>query len=558
MNDPSNNHTAPPPLTPGINWSASLGIYLDVRMPKILLLGSISGFPWVLIGSMVTLWLKDEGFSRSNIGLFGVIFTVYALNMLWAPVVDNLRIPLLSNRVGLRKSWILLMQVIIVIGICALSTLTPREDIQWIAIWAFVIALASATQDISIDATRIELIGELEVSKVGAGSAMATSGWWIGYGFGGGAALYFASLLQQQGFSNYWQLTYLLALVYILISVALLLLFVREPAHPKRNQHQSSDTKAMAQILFREASPGESKRHARRLIAGIILSSLLFTFIGFESLQPILLQHMDISRLNAASGIAHFLVIWLGFIVLATIFVALLTGFKSSSSPALATSTHTGSNAFTHLLAIYYMPVARFLQQHGTRVGFLLLAVIFFFKIGEAFLGRMSLVFYQEIGFDKQDIALYSKTLGTLTVCVFAVIGSVINAHYGLFRGLVVSAIAMASTNLLFAALAWWPEQWLFTIAVVTDQFTAAVSTVTFVAFISQLCDRSYTASQYAAFASIGNFSRTTLAASSGILVDGLNGNWPVFFVLTALMVIPSLALLFWIRKDIAPLLLGK
>ncbi|MEH6542367.1 MAG: MFS transporter [Porticoccaceae bacterium] len=561
-----NNITPPTRPTAGIDWLASLSIYLDVRMPKILLLGSISGFPWVLIGSMITLWLKDTGFSRSNIGLFGVIFTVYALNMLWAPVVDNLRIPLLSKWVGLRKSWILLMQVIIMIGICALSTLTPAEHIKWIAGWAFIIALASATQDISIDATRIELIGELEVSKIGAGSAMATSGWWIGYGFGGGAALYCANLLQQQGLANYWQTTYLLSLIYIAISILLLLLFVREPCHQNRAQHQSSDTEAMAALLFRQATRNESEKHTRRLIAGIVLSGLFFSFAGFEALQALLTQH-----LGTDNGLVQFLALWVAFMLVAALFVAAITQFRPKTSPASLPSqalpSHTlpfrieaGSarHKFAHVLAIYYMPVARFLQQHGSRVGLLLLAVIFFFKIGEAFLGRMSLVFYQEIGFDKQDIAIYSKALGTLTVCVFAVIGSVINAHYGLFRGLVLSAIAMAATNLLFAALAWWPEKWLFTIAVVGDQFTAAISTVAFVAFISQLCDRSYTASQYAAFASIGNFARTSLAASSGMLVDGLNGNWPVFFVLTAVMVIPSLILLFWLRKDIAPILAGK
>ena len=553
-----NNATPPTRPTDGIDWLASLSIYLDVRMPKILLLGSISGFPWVLIGSMITLWLKDTGFSRSNIGLFGVIFTVYALNMLWAPVVDNLRIPLLSKWVGLRKSWILLMQVIIMIGICALSTLTPTEHIKWIAGWAFIIALASATQDISIDATRIELIGELEVSKVGAGSAMATSGWWIGYGFGGGAALYCANLLQQQGLDNYWQTTYLLSLIYIVISILLLLVFVREPCDQNRAQHQSSDTEAMAELLFRQTAENESGKHTRRLIAGIVLSGLFFSFAGFEALQTPLTQH-----LGTDNGLIQFLALWLACMLVAALFVAAITQFRSKtpSSPLpqpFQIEPGSARHKFAHVLAIYYMPVARFLQQHGSRVGLLLLAVIFFFKIGEAFLGRMSLVFYQEIGFDKQDIAIYSKALGTLTVCVFAIIGSVINAHYGLFRGLVLSAIAMAATNLLFAALAWWPEKWLFTIAVVGDQFTAAISTVAFVAFISQLCDRSYTASQYAAFASIGNFARTSLAASSGMLVDGLNGNWPVFFVLTAVMVIPSLTLLFWLRKDIAPILAGK
>ena len=142
-------------------------------------------------------------------------------------------------------------------------------------------------------------------------------------------------------------------------------------------------------------------------------------------------------------------------------------------------------------------------------------------------------------------------------MCIFAVMGSFINARYGLFRGIVVGGIAMAATNLLFALLAHYPYQWLFTIAVVGDQFTTAVSTVAFVAFLSQLCDRRHTAAQYAAFASIGNLSRTTLAASSGALVDMLGGNWSWFFVITVMMVTPSLLILAAARKTLRPIMQG-
>jgi PAT family beta-lactamase induction signal transducer AmpG len=204
------------------------------------------------------------------------------------------------------------------------------------------------------------------------------------------------------------------------------------------------------------------------------------------------------------------------------------------------------------------MPVARFLETHGVRVGAIIIATIFLFKVGEAFLGRMSLVFYKEIGFSKSDIALYQKGFGTISVCFFSIIGSLINARYGLFRGIFLSGVAMASTNLLFAVLAAHPVKWLFTFAVVTDQFTTAISTVAFVAFISQLCDRTYTATQYAAFASLGNLSRTTLSAGSGVVVDALGGNWTLFFIITTLMVVPSLLLLIAVRKHLEPLMEGQ
>jgi len=217
-----------------------------------------------------------------------------------------------------------------------------------------------------------------------------------------------------------------------------------------------------------------------------------------------------------------------------------------------------GADAVARVYSIYYMPVARFLQTHGARVGVIIIATVLLFKVGEAFLGRMSLVFDKKIGFTKGDIALYQKGLGTVSVCVFSILGSLINARYGLYRGLLACGVAMASTNMLFALLAAHPVKWLFTFSVVTDQFTTAISTVAFVAFISQLCDRTYTATQYAAFASLGNLSRTTLAAGSGVVVDALGGNWTLFFVLTTVMVTPSHVLLLVVRKDLQPLTEGQ
>ena len=206
---------------------------------------------------------------------------------------------------------------------------------------------------------------------------------------------------------------------------------------------------------------------------------------------------------------------------------------------------------------LYVRPVAGFVSQYKLKLSLLLLAFIFFFKIGEAFLGRMSVVFYKEAGFSISDIGLISGGLGTITVCIFAIFGSAINARYGLFRGVLIGGIAMASTNILLACLAFYPERWLFAVAAVADQFTTSVSTVAFVAFLSQLCERRYAATQYAALASLGNLSRTTLAASSGLLVDALGGNWFLFFIITALMVLPSLAILVFNRARLAPVMSG-
>ena len=438
-----------------LSWRESLGMYRDIRMVRILLIGMMSGLPQVAILSMMTLWLQESGFSRTDIGLFGLVMVVYAVNVAWAPIVDAVRLPGLTRWLGHRRSWIVAMQAVIAVCLVALSQLEPSGQLEWIAIWAVVLAAAGATQDVSIDALRIEQFREDEPRKVGGGSAMATSGWWMGYGFGGGLALWLVELMQEAGDGRAWQHGYLSLIVVVGVLVGLFLWLVPEPDRPRRETTQT-----------------------------------------------------------AGRGL--------------------------------------------HLLKMYARPIQSFVVRYGVQLAVFLLLAIFLFKVGEAFLGRMSLVFYTEIGFSKSDIALYSKGYGALAITAFAVLGSLINARYGLLRGIILGGVAMALTNLLFALLAWYPSSGLFVAAVIADQFTTAISTVAFVAFLSQLCDRNWTATQYAALASLGTLSRTLLAAGSGILVDGLGGNWPLFFVITTLMVIPSLFLIAMNRRRLAPFMEGR
>jgi PAT family beta-lactamase induction signal transducer AmpG len=197
-------------------------------------------------------------------------------------------------------------------------------------------------------------------------------------------------------------------------------------------------------------------------------------------------------------------------------------------------------------------PFREFFQRNGVRLALSILLFIFLFKIGEAFLGRMSIVFYKEIGFSNTQIGTYSKLLNWWVTIIFAVIGGMVNMRYGIYRGLMVGGIAMAASNIMFAFMAMvGPNTALFAATVFVDGFTAAWSSVALVAFISLLCNQAFSASQYALMASLGVFGRTLLASSSGYIVDSLDGNWALFFILTALMVIPSLLFLRMIREPI-------
>ena len=444
--------------------SETFKVYYDRRMIKILLLGAISGFPWVIIGSSLSLWLKEDGLSRSTIGWAGLIFAVYAFNYLWAPIIDRVRIPWLTEKVGHRRGWIIAMQTLILFCLVCWSLINPTTNLALVISIGLIIAIASATQDITVDALRIEQIGENEGRSMQAGAAMAVVGWWTGYKLGGVVALNAAEVFQKAGFENYWQITFLV-LGIIIISCNIGLLFVNEPQPVNR---------------------AETQRQTDKMIEDKLGSSNILTKI-----------------------------------------VAWLTG------------TVIG-------------PVISFFKKNGFNIAIAILGFVFLFKIGEAFLGRMSVIFYKEIGFTKSDIALYSKGLGWVTTVIFTLIGGLFAIRSGVIKAMFVSGILMASTNLLFSLLAWTGKsELLFAIAVIFDDMAAAFATVAFVAFISMLVDRTYTATQYALLSSIGTAGRTTLAASSGALVDWLNGDWGIFFIITAVMVIPSLIFLYMIKDKL-------
>ena len=442
----------------------TFSVYFDRRMIKILLLGAISGFPWVIIGSSLSLWLKEDGLSRSTIGWAGLIFAVYAFNYLWAPIIDRVRIPWLTNKIGHRRGWIVLMQAIILICLVCWSLINPTANLALVISIGLIIAIASATQDITVDALRIEQIGEHEGKSMQAGAAMAVVGWWTGYKLGGVVALNAAEFFQEIGFENYWQITFLI-LGIIIIACNIGLMFINETLSTDRNSSQKLREKLIEQKLG---------------VSNIITKS----------------------------------VAWIAGTVVG--------------------------------------PVSSFFKKNGFNIALAILAFIFLFKIGEAFLGRMSVIFYKEIGFTKSDIALYSKGLGWITTVIFTLLGGLFAIRSGVIKAMFISGILMASTNLLFSVLAWsGKSELLFAIAVIFDDMAAAFATVAFVAFISMLVDRTYTATQYALLASIGTAGRTTLAASSGALVDWLNGDWGIFFILTAIMVIPSLIFLYMIKDKL-------
>ncbi|KAB0480441.1 AmpG family muropeptide MFS transporter [Vibrio chagasii] len=440
--------------TPSLSWMQTFRSYLDKRLLWVFMLGCSSGFPWVLIGSNMSGWLKDAGLTRAAIGYFGSVFAVYAINFLWAPLVDRVKLPVLHAILGQRRSWIFFCQSIVLAGTLLIAGVNPAENLAFTSMLALTIAIASATQDIAIDAFRIDTFPKSEASKLPQASAMAVVGWWTGYSLPGYLAFINADSIGWNG------VYYGMAGI-----VAILMLFTLLVGEPKTRR---------------------------------------------DSLQAE-------AELRHSKMVGNPVVVWL------TVTVA--------------------------------EPFIDFFKRSGFRVALTLILFVFLFKIGEAFLGRMSITFYKEVGFSNEQIGYYSKLIGWGLTMLFTLIGSMVNVKFGIVRGLMIGGIAMAASNLMFAWIAHvGPNEPLFLATLMVDNFTAAFSTVAFVSFLTMVTGQAFSATQYALLASLGNLGRTTLASFSGELVDYLN-DWSTFFILTALMVIPSLIMLYSLRHFFADLL---
>jgi len=430
-----------------MTWSQTVRSYLDKKLLWVFMLGCSSGFPWVLIGSNMSGWLKDAGLTRSAIGYFGSVFAVYAFNFLWAPLVDRVKLPLLHRLLGQRRSWIFLCQSLILIFTLFIAGVNPAVNIMLTSILALGIAISSATQDIAIDAYRIDTFPKSQSSKLPQAAAMSVIGWWTGYSLPG----YLAFI--------------------------------------------NADTIGWNGVYYG--------------MAGVVVILMLFTlFTGEPTTEREQLQEKAEQEYNQI----------------------------------------TGSRLLSWMSVTVIEPFWDFFKRNGVQIAITILLFVFLFKIGEAFLGRMSIVFYKEIGFSNEQIGYYSKLIGWGATIFFTLLGSVFNVKFGLVRGLMIGGLAMAGSNLMFAWIAkTGPNEHLFLATILVDNFTTAFSTVAFVSFLTMLTGTAFSATQYALLASLGNLGRTTLASFSGELVDFLN-DWSTFFIITALMVIPSLVMLYSMR----------
>lgn len=417
-------------------WLNSLKVYYNRKMLVMILLGFASGFPLLLVFGTLSLWLKDSAMPLAMIGLFSLVKTPYSFKWLWSPIIDQVRLPFFS-KLGRRRGWALFTQIWLLIAIWAMSVVDPAQAPITLAILAFLMVVASASQDIVLDAYRIESFGNREQ---GAGVAVFVLGYRMGALFSGAGALFLASVMSWGD-------------VYKIMSVGAIV--------------------GMVTILC-SSEPAKSKKVKAKKYKGN----------------------------------------WR----------VRLTKFMERA---------------------VYNPFNDFIKRPNW---LLVLLFVFLYRMSDAYMGPMAYPFYDDMGFTKVEIASVTKIFGVIATVIGTLIGGLVVSRMGIVKALMFCGILQGLSNLIFVAQAYaGHDTAMLMVTISVENISGGMGTAAFVAYLSSLCNISYTATQYAILSSLMSLARDVFAATSGFLAMAVS--WPVFFVITTLMAVPGLALLFVLTK---------
>ncbi len=421
----------------------TFAVYLQRRVLIVMFLGFSSGLPLALSGSTLLVWMREAGVDLGTIGLFALVGTPYTIKFLWAPLIDALDVPLLSRRLGRRRGWLLLSQFLLIAAIVLLGACDPAVSPLFVAVGALLVATASATQDIVVDAFRVESLDE---SEQAAGMASYVAAYRIGMLASTAGALFLVSALQGSGLSYHgaWTAGYALMAALVLIGVATTLI-ATEP----------------------EKSKAANAAHARE-----------------NTLQRV---------------------------------------------------TEAAVGAFSEFL---------------TRdMAFVALAFVILFKFTDALSGAMTAPFVIDLGFSRNEYAAIIKGVGLAATLIGGFAGGFLARACSLPMSLLVGGLLQGVANLAFSwqAVLGHDIAWL-TVAIISENFTSAIGTVVFVAYLSALCRNPlHTATQYALLTALAAVGRTYLSSGAGFIAAA--AGWAWFFVVCAFAGLPALILLAWLQK---------
>jgi len=421
----------------------TLAVYLRRRVLIVLFLGFASGLPLALSGSTLLVWMREAGVDLGTIGLFALVGTPYTIKFLWAPLVDGLDVPLLSRLLGRRRGWLVFSQLLLIAAIGLLALCDPAASPWLIALGALLVAAASATQDIVIDAFRVESLDEREQA---AGMASYVAAYRVGMLASTAGALFLVSYFESGlGFekTDAWKWGYL-------------------------------------------------------AMAGLVLVGIVTSLAATEPER------------SAAAAKAH------------------------AGEGALARVSKAAIGAFSEFLSREF--------------AFVVLAFVVLYKFCDAFAGTMTAPFVIDLGFSRNDYAAIVKGVGLAATLVGGFAGGFVARAYPLVTSLWIGAALQMASNLVFAWLAFVGlNHYALTASIIAENFTGAIGTVIFVAYLSSLCRSPlHTATQFALLTALAAVGRTYLSSGAGFVAEATG--WPLFFVVSSLVAVPSLVLLAWLQ----------
>ena len=479
-------------------WGEALRVYLKPKVLALFFLGFSAGLPLLLVFGTLSAWLARLDVSKTEIGYFSWVGITYSLKFIWAPVVDRLRIPLLTGLLGKRRSWMVVAQVGIAGGLLAIANSDPAENLAGVALLALLVAFSSATQDIVIDAYRIESAPD---DLQGAMAANYQLGYRLGMIAAGAGALYVAGTVS-------WHAAYQVMALCMLVGL-LTALIVSEPPHTP--------------------PPPLDKTLGRRERTHVALN-----FAGIAGLFALV---AGVVLYNTGSGLTR--AIFSGVLL----FAAVLGGL------ALAAYLDRARTAVAWFYPAVILPFADFFQRQGWW-SLVILAFITLYRFSDIILGIMANPFYIDLGFSEVQIAEVTKIYGLIMTIVGAYVGGLFITRFGIGGPLLLGACLASATNLLFAWLATvGADINALVLTISADNFSGGLAGSALIAYASSLTNRTFSASQYAVFSSLFTLLGKFIGGFSGYVVDGYG--YFDFFCLTAALGVPAILLTLVLMRTI-------
>jgi len=471
----------------------------DRRVFCMLLLGAAAGLPFFLIFDTLSAWLREAGLALQSITLFALATLSYALQFVWAPVIDRVRLPLLHRWLGQRRSWMAAMQVLIIAGLWMIAGTDPVTSVGQMALLAVLVGFCGATQDIAMDAWRIEVVDE---SAYGTMAAAYQWGYRVAMIVAGALPLILADAYG-------WSFSYAVMAACMFIAVGATLAAPRERAQrPPANYTGALPVRPVPEIV-------EWAVRLLIIVVGALLAgsglaaNATFIAVALQWLGQSAEQTAAFATLWASRETGIFIqfpavVIGLGLMALACV-------------PLPGTVTRPG----VYLRRAYGEPLRNFFDRFGLKFGLLVLALICMYRLSDFVLNLMN-PFYQDLGFTLTQIAEVRKIFGVVSSVVGIGAGAWLGARYGVMRTMLIGVFASPLSNAVFIYLATQgPSEPALYIAIGVDNFFTGVAGTALIVYMSSLTAQGFTAMQYALFSSLYAIFGKIIASQSGRVVEG-------------------------------------